>query len=136
MPRAHSSKRRSSKSTKPKLLQILEHPIYHDHERKLAFHKEGKRLLRQVAKILPGNDYDLRSNLAGPAVSGEIILHGSSVYIQLSDGVFGRNEVLYRRCTGKNDYVGEQNHFASAESLCEPTAFARHITQELGLAQH
>ena len=81
---------------------------------KAVLHKEGKRFLREVAKELglDRSEYDLRNNLAGIAVSGEVTLHTDKVYIQSSDSsLFYGIQILYRVCNGRKDYCGGQNHF-------------------------
>ena len=89
--------------------------------RKEAFHKTGKRLLRRVADELGliKGQYDLRSNLAGIAVSGEITLHTDTLYLQLSQGALmqGAAQILYRSCAGRRDYVGHANHFIALSEL-------------------
>lgn len=120
-------------AARPAIMRILEKRIGGDGERKAAFHREGKRLLADLALHLPGGAYDLHSCLGGPAVSGEIILHGPCVYIQLSEGISRGREILYRRCEGLKDYTGGPNHFAPAEALLDPEALARRVVHELRL---
>jgi len=60
--------------------------VAYDAEAKRLFHSRGKPQLRRIATALglePGS-YDLRSNQAGIAVSGEITLHGDHLYVQVS----------------------------------------------------
>lgn len=96
--------------------------------KKCIFHKTAKRLLAQIARnslrLLP-NQYDLSSNMGGPAVSGEITLHTDALYIQVSESPFGpvKANVLVRRCVGRKDFCGEQNHYCDAELLENPEGF-------------
>ena len=48
-----------------------------DGVRKTRFHQISRKILRNLAQDLnlPKNSFDIRSNMAGPAVSGEITLH-------------------------------------------------------------
>jgi hypothetical protein len=72
------------------------------------------------------DQYDLRSNFAGPAVSGEITLHADEIYVQVSIPCIrpGR-EVMFRRCKGRQDYLGDRNHFCDIAVLAAPRASAR-----------
>ena len=90
------------------------------HEAKEAFHKDGKTFLASVATALglSNADYDLRSNKAGVAVSGEVTLHSDHLYLQLSESSIHRGvSLLYRSCSSRKDYTGHQNHFISAQDL-------------------
>jgi hypothetical protein len=107
-----------------------------DHAQKL-FHADGRKAMRRLAEALglSEDQYDLRPNKAGPAVSGEITLHGHEAYVQLSIGRMGPgNEVMFRRVTGREDYHGDRNHWASVQELVQPERFAERIRRELHLA--
>lgn len=85
---------------------------YCDPQTKKGFHKESKSFLRQLAKDVKILDYDLRSNMGGIAVSGEITLHSEHLYVQISRGPFKNDiEALIRTCKGKKDYSGGNNYF-------------------------
>ena len=74
--------------------------------------------------------YDLRSNQAGIAVSGEIILHSDHLYVQVSQLAMGhRSGVLFRNCKGRKDYVGGPNNFASLDLLNRPDELAHWIRE-------
>lgn len=90
---------------------------------KQIFHRDARRFLRALAAQLglEKNDYDLRSNEGGIAVSGEVTLHADRLYIQLSKGAFA--DVLFRRCESRQDYYGRANHSANLADLKNPTAF-------------
>ncbi len=96
--------------------------------RKKAFHREGRKFLRQVATDLGlGPDsYDLRSNPGGIAVSGEVTLHAEGIYIQLSQSVGGPGgiSVLYRSCRGRKDYSGGQNNITGMAYLATDNGYA------------
>ena len=110
--------------------------------RKEAFHRAGKVLLRRIAKALglDKKQYDLCSNLAGIAVSGEITLHSDTLYLQLSQGALmqGRTQILYRRCDGRKDYVGHMNHFVEVARLVNEDEAKRFILacDELATCTH
>lgn len=82
-----------------------------------------RRTAAKLRKVAPGAD--IRSNKAGPAVGGEVILHDDRVYIQLTcpiDG-YGRNLLLTwgkgyaRRVQGRKDYHGGPNYTIHDDSL-------------------
>ena len=87
---------------------------------KALFHRHGKALLKRVAHDLgytPGS-YDLNSNMAGIAVSGEITLHTDDLYVQFSSPSYCEEyQILYRRCEGRRDYRGQRNHFLTFRAL-------------------
>ena len=85
---------------------------------KLKYHSLGKRVLRAIAKELgfQSGTYEVRSNLGGTAVAGEVTLHGEHIYIQFCEPMSGL-EVLYRSCKGQKDYMGGGNHWMRYEDL-------------------
>ncbi len=107
-------------------------PVAYDREAKRAFHKQARRRLKQFADALglaPQN-YDLRSNVGGIAVSGEITMHADHVYVQACQPATGNdNGVMFRTCEGRNDYHGGPNHFASLDFLNRPDDLARRIRE-------
>ena len=55
--------------------------------------------------------------------------------MQLSLGGLGHDrEVLYRRVSGRKDYCGERNHFASVTALLAPDRFAEQLRRDLRLS--
>lgn len=92
-------------------------------EAKLTFHREGAKFLRELAKAvgMPNGTYDVRSNKAGPAVSGEVTLHGETLYVQLSESCVGGPGIgiLFRTCRGTKDYTGGQNNWTTIRKLFE-----------------
>lgn len=104
---------------------------------KRELHREGRRALKALADALglSAGSYEIRSNLAGPACTGEVTLHGEAIYVQVDGNCMGPGfEVLYRRCKGRKDYCGEINHFAPARALADPVALAARIRPLLGQA--
>lgn len=81
--------------------------------KKKAYHTKAKKILKEIASRLgkTKDDYDLRTDYAGPAVRGETTLHCNDVYIQIGSE-FG-SEVLIRSCKSRKDYTGGRNHFVS-----------------------
>jgi hypothetical protein len=78
--------------------------------------------------------FDIRSNKAGPAVSGEITLHADMLWVQFSLGPFGPDrEVCFRKVRDRQDHIGERNYWASVRELVEPDRFAERIRHHLKL---
>ena len=122
--------------SKPALVALARRGIGYDPEAKRAFHREARSALRVAARHLglEPDQYDLRSNFAGPAVSGEITLHGEEVWVQLSLSALGPdNEIVYRRVRGRSDHLGDRNRRASVRDLLAPDSFAARIRTELAL---
>lgn len=89
-------------------------------DHKLSWHLEAQDRLKRLAKELGLSDrtYEIRSNMGGPAVSGEVTLHGEDVYVQVSQSSGGpRMGILFRTCDGRKDYSGGINHFSSIHML-------------------
>jgi hypothetical protein len=76
-------------------------PVAYDDAAKRRFHFSARSRLRRLATVLglePGS-YDLRSNLAGIAVSGETTLHSDRLYVQVSQSAMGHDSsILFRTC--------------------------------------
>lgn len=110
-------------------------PIVSDENRKRRFHREVKRRLRALARLLdlPPESYDLRNNYGGSAVSGEITLHHERFYLQVQQSVLGPEcGILYRACRGRRDYAGGNNRFASLQLLNDLPALAERVREVLG----
>jgi hypothetical protein len=79
------------------------------HRAKRSMHSAGRAFLQRLARDLglATSARDIRSNVAGIAVSGEVTLHTDRLYVQLSDSFVGRAgvQVLYRTCNGQNRYA-------------------------------
>lgn len=115
--------------SKEKDLAVLTTDVaYTTPEKKAAFHRVAKQYLRRLAAAmsLPPESYEIRSNKAGIAVSGEVTLHGERIYVQVSQLCVGPRErvVMYRGCRGRKDYCGLQNNFADASALVETDGLA------------
>lgn len=87
------------------------------------FHTHGKTFLKDLAEAIgltPGT-YDIRSNKAGIAVSGEVTLHGEKVYASLHEklSLSGGVEMLYRECNGRKDCKGGRNNFVDMKNFKE-----------------
>lgn len=104
--------------------------VAYDDDAKRQFHRHAQRQLRRLADALalaPGA-YDLRSNVGGIAVSGEITLHADRLYVQACQTATGHDSgVMFRACQGRKDYTGGRNNFASLDLLNDPGELARRI---------
>lgn len=121
---------------KPTLVVLAHKGVAYDELAKRQFHSDGRKALKRLADALglPDGSYDLRSNKAGIAVSGEVMLHGEEIYVQLSISCMGPGrEIMFRRVTGRKDYCGDRNHFADIAELMAPDQFAARIRRELHL---
>lgn len=96
------------------------HSLAYDDTAKNRFHSSARWWLFRLADALnmePGT-YDVRSNKAGIAVSGEVTLHGDNIYVQISEwSGFPGLRVLYRSVTGRRDFVGGPNHTIKLSDL-------------------
>lgn len=118
-------------STKPPKPFDWKKPTAYDDIQKAAFHRAASNRLKLLAARLgwPKADYDIRSNKAGIAVSGEIVLHHERVYICVSQSCMGtQSGILIRSCKGRRDYTGGQNTFAALTLLDDPAALAERVS--------
>ena len=90
-------------------------PCAYNDAQKRSFHATGRKRLKALAAALglEAGTYDVRSNLGGIAVSGEVTLHGEHLYVQICQPATGWDSgILIRTCEGRKDYTGGANHFA------------------------
>ena len=123
--------------SKPALVALARRGVSYDPEGKRAFHREARVALRIAARHmgLEPDQYDLRSNMAGTAFSGDIVLHADEIYIMVSIPCFGPGrEVMFRRCKGRSDYRGLGNNFCDIAVLADPVHFTALVARETGLA--
>lgn len=101
-------------------------PVAWDNAAKLNWHKRARVALHHVAfrLNLKSADYDLRSNKAGPAVSGEVILHSDKLYVCVLQTATGSSDFYARTCNGRRDYQGGANHWLPLALLNEPDRLA------------
>ena len=95
------------------------------YEQKEQFHKDAKSYLKEIAKRmgLPKESYTVRSNKAGPAVLGDVILHTYSLYVNLGGSLFS-NQFMYRKCQSQKDYTGGTNTWMRYTDLLEQSTVA------------
>lgn len=120
---------------KPVLATLALRGVGHDDAAKRLFHSEARKALRRLADALSleSDSYDLRVCAGGPAVSGEVVLHGEQLYVQVSLSGYGPGDILYRRVRDRRDYCGLRNHSATMRELLDPVAFAAKIAADLGI---
>ncbi len=102
-------------------------PCPYDDEQKKQFHRNARTKLKALAKELrfDSASFEIRSNVGGIAVSGEITLHHDAVYIQICQPAIGADSgVLIRTCEGRRDYTGDRNHLAPLSLLDDPKVLA------------
>lgn len=105
-------------------------PCLYDEKQKAAFHRAAITRLKLLAQHLKWDkaQYDLRTNKAGIAVSGEITLHHERVYICVSQSRMGSETgILFRSCNGRMDYSGGTNNFAPLRLLDDIPALAARL---------
>ncbi len=119
---------------KPVLNTLALRGVAHDETAKKLFHSEARRELKNLADALgyDRSDYDLRSNAAGPAVSGEVTLHSNEIYVQVTCNGTG-SDVLYRRVRDRRDFIGNRNHYAAMRELGNAGTLAQRICRDLAL---
>lgn len=122
---------------KPALIALAHRGVAYDEAAKKLFHSDGRKALKRLADALrlAEGSYDLRSNKAGIAVSGEVTLHGEDIYVQLSLGCMGPGrEIMFRHVAGRKDYCGDRNHWVDIAELMAPDTLAARIRRELRLS--
>jgi hypothetical protein len=110
-------------------------PCAYAPEQKRCFHATARTRLRRLAAELgfSSSSYDLRSNPAGIAVSGEITLHHERVYVQVCQPATRADSgILIRSCEGRKDYIGGRNHFAPLSMLDDIPALAARVRAVMG----
>lgn len=102
---------------------------------KSQWHTKARAALKKLATTLGyvEGHYDIRTNMAGPAICGETTLHTDSLYVQAGQSSLGSEMgLLIRSCKGRKDYTGGGNRFAPTSLLNDVPALARRI-QGMGL---
>lgn len=99
-----------------KLISMINFDTW-DSQEKQRFHNSARAVLRTIAKHLEleKGAFNISSNKAGPAVTGEITLHTDKLYLTI--GGLERGQVMYRSCNGQKDYTGGRNRWARLENV-------------------
>lgn len=114
-------------------LQELSSLMWSGASRKNRFRSLSGKFLRELRDRL-NIEATVRFNPGGPAVSGDAILHGDSIYVLMNADGMGPG-IVYRRCNGRQDYTGGTNHWYPFTQLefggCEGLAKAcRELMEE------
>lgn len=108
----------------------------YDEEQKRRFHATARSRLKKLAtelRLSPGS-FEVRSNRAGVAVSGEITLHHENFYLQVCQfGLSSGHGILIRTCKGRRDYAGGPNHFVALQLLDHIPALAAAVHATTGI---
>jgi len=110
----------------------------YDEQHKKRFHTMARSRLKKLAAALqfPAGSYEVRSNKAGIAVSGEVTLHHTAVYIQVGQfGMSSGHGILIRTCKGRKDYTGGANHFVALVMLDDIPALAAAVRAITGVGR-
>ena len=110
----------------------------YDEQQKRRFHATARSRLKKLAAelALPPGSFDLCSNMAGIAVSGEITLHHDRVYIQVGQfGMSSGNGILIRTCKGRKDSTGGANHFVALAMLDDVPALGAAVRAITGIGR-
>ena len=94
----------------------------YDYGLKTEFILLAKGRLRKLVKALGlgAEQYEIRANRGGDAVSGEVTLHADHIYVQISVPCCDLPAVMFRPCKGRKDYTGGRNHFCHVDDLLGP----------------
>jgi len=103
-----------------RFVNIATTPVAYNMMAKREFLRVGRQMAIHLAAKMGLNEdqYDVRVNKGGIAVSGEVTLHTDKHYVQFAQatGILEKG-FLVRSCKGRKDYVGGRNHFVKWEDL-------------------
>lgn len=112
-----------------RLIELGKTDLGYKPEKKDEFHFLAKKYAKDlaVALKLPQGSFDIRSNKAGIAVSGEVTLHGEWVYVQFGHCCVMPHQFMWRLCKGRKDYTGLQNQWAKWDEISDIHQLAKKI---------
>lgn len=115
------------------LIRLAKTDLGYNETAKAKFHRLAKSTLSDLAWQLgyAKNAYDLRSNMGGIAVSGEITLHSDELYVQLSQSMTGMG-FMWRTCRHRKDYTGGANQWAAWDTLHDLPALSKRMLDVVG----
>lgn len=103
-----------------RFINLATTPVAYNEPAKREFLRVAKQMAIHLAARLGLNEdqYDVRVNKAGIAVSGDVTLHTDTHYIHLTQfaGILEKG-FLVRACKGRKDFVGGRNHWIAWEDL-------------------
>ncbi|KXF78213.1 hypothetical protein ATN84_23270 [Paramesorhizobium deserti] len=110
----------------------------YDDRQKCLFHSTARSRLKKLAAELrlAGASYDIRSNKAGIAVSGEITLYHEQFYLQVGQfGLASGHGILIRTCKGRKGFTGGLKHFVELHLLDDIPALAASVRAITGIGR-
>jgi hypothetical protein len=101
-----------------RFINLATTPVAYNEPAKREFLRTGKQMAIRLASALGLNEdqYEVRVNKGGIAVSGEVTLHTDKHYVQFGQ-FHGSDGFLVRTCKGRKDYTGGRNHYVKWENL-------------------
>jgi hypothetical protein len=101
-------------------INIATTPVAYNESAKREFLRTGEQMAILMASKMGLNEdqYEVRVNKGGIAVSGDVVLHTDAHYVRLSQstGIL-ESGFLVRSCEGRGDFTGGRNHFVKWEDL-------------------
>lgn len=122
----------------PAIIILAHRSLAFDEEAKTLFHREAVRYLRLLASTFGygREDYDIRTNPAGPAVSGETVLHSDDFYVQINPDFMPYGDaILYRRVKNRSDQRGQTNNFCDIKLITQPTKLAEQMRTKMAISR-
>lgn len=109
-------------------IKLAKQKVSYNSELKSEFLRQGEQLAYIVASKLGLNEdqYDIRVNKGGVAVSGEVTLHTDNIYVQFGQN-FNNTGILCRTCNGRKDYTGGRNHTYTWDALKDLNKFVKFL---------
>jgi hypothetical protein len=104
----------------------------HTEEGKERYHRDGQRVLRAVAEAagLSKGEFEVISNKAGPAVSGEVSLYADRFHLWISSWG-SEGHVTARTVKHRKDYTGDgPNVSVDWELLWDPESLVQVLKLE------
>jgi hypothetical protein len=111
-----------------------EHDSDRNERRKSDWLRAGARIARNLARALglPRGSFDVRINPGGPAVGGDVILHGERLYVSLSQTALGPDfGFMWRTCRGRKDFAGGPNRWSAWDDLLDLPRLAERMRAEM-----
>ena len=86
---------------------------------KRYFLNTGALILADLASLIGPilGQYEIRKNPAGPAVSGDVILHADHLYVCFSQDSNAEWGFYWRTCDSRTDYEGHKNRWMPWSAL-------------------
>ena len=109
--------------------------LAYNQDRKNEYHRLTRQYLAYIAKLLGllKGSFEIRSNMGGIAVCGEITLHADDVYVQFGHEAMGL--ILARTCNGRRDFTGGRNQWISPGCIDDPFRFAEEVAKVMAGAE-